>query len=111
MTGWGTHSLDQVPCALGADHTGPVEMWLEERGYDENSGWVSKASGWAAPGRWRCPPWTLTRIPFHRMFSSGMWISTELWATLCRTYCPGGKVSHISPTRKRGNPALAGLNP
>lgn len=32
VSGWGTHSLDQVQCALGADDTGPVEMWTEEPG-------------------------------------------------------------------------------
>ena len=32
VTGWGTHSLDQVQCALGTDHTGPVEIWPEEEG-------------------------------------------------------------------------------
>jgi len=32
VTGWGTHSLDQVQCALGTDDTGPVELWLEEKG-------------------------------------------------------------------------------
>jgi predicted dehydrogenase len=32
VTGWGTHSLDQVHCALGADATGPVEIWPEEQG-------------------------------------------------------------------------------
>jgi len=32
VTGWGTHSLDQVQAALGADHTGPVEIWPEEPG-------------------------------------------------------------------------------
>lgn len=26
VTGWGTHSLDQVQCALGTDDTGPVEI-------------------------------------------------------------------------------------
>ena len=36
VTGWGTHSLDQVQCALGTDDTGPVEIWLEEKGKD---GW------------------------------------------------------------------------
>lgn len=30
VTGWGTHSLDQVQCALGTDDTGPVEIWLED---------------------------------------------------------------------------------
>ena len=30
VTGWGTHSYDQVQRALGTDNTGPVEMVLEE---------------------------------------------------------------------------------
>ncbi|MHC4442663.1 MAG: Gfo/Idh/MocA family protein [Planctomycetota bacterium] len=29
VTGWGTHALDQVQCALGTDDTGPVEIWPE----------------------------------------------------------------------------------
>jgi hypothetical protein len=32
VTGWGTHALDQVQCALGADDTGPVEIWPEDSG-------------------------------------------------------------------------------
>jgi predicted dehydrogenase len=32
VSGWGTHSLDQVQCALGTDDTGPVEIWPEEQG-------------------------------------------------------------------------------
>ena len=32
VTGWGTHSLDQVQCALGTDNTGPVEINLLEPG-------------------------------------------------------------------------------
>ncbi|MBI5280530.1 MAG: Gfo/Idh/MocA family oxidoreductase [Candidatus Solibacter usitatus] len=32
VSGWGTHALDQVQCALGADDTGPVEMWTEGEG-------------------------------------------------------------------------------
>lgn len=32
VTGWGTHALDQVQCALGTDYTGPVEIWPEEPG-------------------------------------------------------------------------------
>ncbi|GMV67347.1 MAG: Gfo/Idh/MocA family oxidoreductase [Candidatus Omnitrophica bacterium] len=32
VTGWGTHSLDQVQCALGTDDTGPVELIPEEPG-------------------------------------------------------------------------------
>jgi hypothetical protein len=32
VTGWGTHALDQVQCALGTDDTGPTEIWPEESG-------------------------------------------------------------------------------
>ena len=32
VSGWGTHSLDQVQAALGASHTGPVEIIPEEPG-------------------------------------------------------------------------------
>lgn len=32
VTGWGTHALDQVQCALGTDDTGPVEIWPESEG-------------------------------------------------------------------------------
>ncbi|MGA2660230.1 MAG: Gfo/Idh/MocA family oxidoreductase [Verrucomicrobiota bacterium] len=31
VTGWGTHSFDQVQCALGTDDTGPVEIWPEDQ--------------------------------------------------------------------------------
>ncbi len=30
VTGWGTHSYDQIQRALGTDETGPVEIWLAE---------------------------------------------------------------------------------
>jgi predicted dehydrogenase len=36
MTGFGTHAFDQVQCALGTDNSGPVEMWLGEKG---KNGW------------------------------------------------------------------------
>ncbi len=36
VSGWGTHSLDQVQCALGTDDTGPVEIQLEEK---DKKGW------------------------------------------------------------------------
>lgn len=36
VTGWGTHALDQVQCALGTDDTGPVEIGLGEK---DKSGW------------------------------------------------------------------------
>lgn len=32
VTGWGTHALDQVQCALGTDDTGPIEVWPDEPG-------------------------------------------------------------------------------
>lgn len=32
VTGWGTHALDQVQCALGTDDTGPIEIWTEDEG-------------------------------------------------------------------------------
>jgi len=32
VSGWGTHALDQVQCALGTDDTGPVEITPEEAG-------------------------------------------------------------------------------
>jgi predicted dehydrogenase len=32
VSGWGTHALDQVQCALGTDNTGPTEVWQEETG-------------------------------------------------------------------------------
>ena len=32
VSGWGTHSLDQVQAALGTSETGPVELWPEETG-------------------------------------------------------------------------------
>jgi len=32
VSGWGTHSLDQVQCALGTDDTGPVEIRPEGTG-------------------------------------------------------------------------------
>jgi predicted dehydrogenase len=31
VSGWGTHGLDQVQCALGMDRTGPVEVYPEDR--------------------------------------------------------------------------------
>jgi predicted dehydrogenase len=38
VTGWGTHSYDQIQRALGTDETGPVEMVLEEPVKDEPCG-------------------------------------------------------------------------
>ena len=38
VTGWGTHSYDQVNRALGTDDTGPVEILLEEPVADRDTG-------------------------------------------------------------------------
>jgi hypothetical protein len=38
VTGWGTHSYDQVQRGLGTDETGPVEIWLEEPVEVRNTG-------------------------------------------------------------------------
>jgi hypothetical protein len=32
VTGWGTHALDQVQCALGTSETGPIEISVEGAG-------------------------------------------------------------------------------
>jgi predicted dehydrogenase len=34
MTGWGAHGLDQIQWALGMDHSGPAEVWVEGEKYD-----------------------------------------------------------------------------
>ena len=38
VTGWGTHSYDQINRALGTDDTGPVEILLEEAVEDRETG-------------------------------------------------------------------------
>jgi predicted dehydrogenase len=38
VTGWGTHSYDQINRALGTDETGPVEVILEEPVADRKTG-------------------------------------------------------------------------
>ena len=35
VSGWGTHSLDQVQAALGTSLTGPLEIWQDELGQDK----------------------------------------------------------------------------
>ena len=35
VSGWGTHSLDQVQAALGTSQTGPLEIWQDEPGQDK----------------------------------------------------------------------------
>ncbi len=43
VTGWGTHSYDQVNRGLGTDETGPVEVLLEEPVTVSNTGKFAKA--------------------------------------------------------------------
>ncbi|HNR98558.1 MAG TPA: Gfo/Idh/MocA family oxidoreductase [Planctomycetota bacterium] len=43
VTGWGTHSYDQVNRGLGTDETGPVEIVLEEPVTVSNTGKFAKA--------------------------------------------------------------------
>jgi predicted dehydrogenase len=38
VTGWGTHSYDQIQRGLGTDETGPVEVLLEEPTTDQDCG-------------------------------------------------------------------------
>jgi hypothetical protein len=46
VTGWGTHSYDQIQRALGTDETGPVEILLEEPVKVTNTGrYVGKTVG------------------------------------------------------------------
>ncbi len=55
VSGWGTHALDQVQCALGTDDTGPVEIWPEGSGPQApvimryNSGTLLKLTGAKRP--------------------------------------------------------------
>ncbi|MBI4586781.1 MAG: Gfo/Idh/MocA family oxidoreductase [Planctomycetes bacterium] len=45
VTGWGTHSYDQVNRALGTDETGPAEIRLEEEVKVSNTGKFSRPRG------------------------------------------------------------------
>ncbi len=38
VTGWGTHSYDQINRGLGTDETGPIEVLLEEPASDQDCG-------------------------------------------------------------------------
>jgi predicted dehydrogenase len=53
VTGWGTHSYDQVNRALGTDDTGPVEVLLEEPLAIRESG---KFAGGVTVGGWTAKP-------------------------------------------------------
>ena len=48
VTGWGAHSYDQINRALGTDATGPVEVVLEEKLANRETGSFARARRWAA---------------------------------------------------------------
>jgi len=68
VTGWGTHGLDQVQCALGMDDTGPVELWTEDKEtVDEPSFTLAKDPRWKPvigrkPITMRCASGTLIKL-------------------------------------------------
>jgi predicted dehydrogenase len=63
VSGWGTHSLDQVQCALGMDSTGPVEIWTEDATTQDDPGWpLGKSPAWKH---------LLNRKPVTMRFASG----------------------------------------
>ena len=69
VSGWGTHGLDQVQCALGIDDTGPVEMWAEDKQtQDEPSFSLAKAPQWQP---------VLGRKPVTLRLASGTLIKLE----------------------------------
>ncbi len=69
VSGWGTHGLDQVQCALGADDTGPVELWTEDkRTQDEADFPLAKNPLWAP---------LLGRKPVVMRFAGGTLVKLE----------------------------------
>jgi predicted dehydrogenase len=69
VTGWGTHGLDQVQCALGTDDTGPVEIWAENKQtQDEPDFPLAKNPEWKP---------TLGRKPVTLRFASGTLLKLE----------------------------------
>jgi hypothetical protein len=68
VSGWGTHGLDQVQCALGMDDTGPVELWTEDKvTVDEPSFTLAKDALWKPvigrkPITMRCASGTLIKL-------------------------------------------------
>jgi predicted dehydrogenase len=69
VSGWGTHSLDQVQCALGTDNTGPVEMWTEETTIEDTADFPArKDPGWG---------FTRGRKPVIMRYASGTLLKLE----------------------------------
>jgi predicted dehydrogenase len=69
VSGWGTHGLDQVQCALGMDHTGPVEMWTEDKHTEDDPSFpLAKNSLWKP---------VLGRKPVVLRFATGTLVKLE----------------------------------
>lgn len=69
VTGWGTHALDQVQCALGTDDTGPVEIWPEnQRTEDAEDFPLRKDAEWQS---------LLGRKPVAMRFANGTLVKLE----------------------------------
>jgi predicted dehydrogenase len=69
VSGWGTHGLDQVQCALGTDDTGPVEMWTEDKHIPDNPNFPMLTEPDAQP--------TLNRKPVIMKYASGTLLKLE----------------------------------
>lgn len=78
VSGWGTHGLDQVQCALGMDDTGPMELWMEDwKTKDEPNFSMAKSPMWQP---------VLGRKPVMMRFASGTVVRLE-------EPCKGGAIA------------------
>jgi predicted dehydrogenase len=69
VSGWGTHGLDQVQCALGMDDTGPVELWTEDwKTIDRPNFSLAKSPMWQP---------ALGRKPIMMRFATGTVVRLE----------------------------------
>jgi len=81
VTGWGTHSYDQVNRALGTDDTGPVEIWLEEEVKVSNTGKFAKPPAAGDTGvdyHGMAQPVIGPRAKVTMMFASGTMLKLHL---------------------------------
>jgi predicted dehydrogenase len=69
VSGWGTHGLDQVQCALGTDDTGPVELWTENKHIEDDPDFPILKEEDSKP--------TLDRKPVIMRYASGTLLKLE----------------------------------
>jgi predicted dehydrogenase len=70
MTGWGAHSFDIIQWALGADGSGPVEIWIDdEPKYEELVFTESKSRAWGYE--------TCTKPRVHMKYACGAEVILE----------------------------------